>query len=165
MGVWLPRMKWASAVAAAILLSCCSLSSSSAPASHPSPVTTPSPVPSASPVARQVLPPARSLPVVALCSQPLTTDQNGNSVPLLCTNGGLNVLAWEFFVPLTPRVLSTGPTASVKSVQTALCSDAKISHATVLQELSAYDLAAAYYGWNFSTDPTDILYSMSTCPR
>jgi hypothetical protein len=103
--------------------------------------------------------------VVALCSQPLTTDQYGNSVPLLCTDGGLNVVAWTFYAPMSGRVLSAGPAASLLSVQTALCRDVNIGHATVLGELSAYDLAAAYYGWNFSSDPTDILYSMSTCPR
>jgi len=31
-------------------------------------------------------------------------------------------------------------------------------------ELSAYELASAYFGWNFSTDPTEIV-STSSCPR
>ena len=103
--------------------------------------------------------------MVALCSQPLTTDQYGATVPLLCTDGGLNVLAWKFYAPVAPRVLSAGAAATVPVVQTALCRDVNISHARVLDALSAYDLAAAYYAWSFSTDPTDILYSMSRCPR
>jgi hypothetical protein len=116
-------------------------------------------------VARQVLRPATALPVVALCSQALTTDPAGNTVPLLCSNGGLNVTAWRFFAPLAPRVLSAGPAASLAKVQAALCRDVNLSHASVLEEASAGDLATAYYGWNFATEPTDILYSMSSCPR
>jgi hypothetical protein len=112
-----------------------------------------------------VLPPAKSLPIVALCSQELTVDQNGVAGPLICTDGGLNVLVWNRLAPLTPRVLAAGPATTVRGAQTALCRDVNLSHAAVLDELSAYDLASAYYGWHFSTDPTDILYSMSKCPR
>jgi hypothetical protein len=119
----------------------------------------------ASPVAMQVLPPAKSLPMVALCSQQLTTDQNGVAGPLICTDGALNVLAWNRLAPITPRVLALGSAASVLGVQTAVCRDVNLSHSAVLDELSGFDLAAAYYGWHFSTDPTDILYSMSKCPR
>jgi hypothetical protein len=74
-------------------------------------------------------------------------------------------LAWTYYAPLAPRVMSAGATATVPLVQAALCGDVNASHAAVLAELSAYDLAAAYYGWSFNTDPTDILYSMSRCPR
>jgi hypothetical protein len=115
-------------------------------------------------VARQVLPPARSLPVVALCSQDLMALPDGNAAPLLCNNGALNILAWKYFVPLAPRVLGAGPAASLKSVQLALCRDVSPTHATIPQELSAYTLASAYYGWSFSADPTDIL-SAAGCPR
>jgi hypothetical protein len=152
-------MKWILLVAMVVLSGCASASSS------PPPVSSPSAAPSPSQVALQVLPPAKSLPVVALCSQQLIVDQYGNSGPLLCANGGLNVLAWMVFAPRAPHVLGAGPAASLGVVQTALCRDVNISHAAVLDELSAYELAAAYYGWSFSTDPTDILYSMSTCPR
>ncbi len=157
--------EWAGSVAVAAMLSSCSWSSPSAIARSPSPVSSASPVASPSPVARQVLPPAKSLPVVALCAQPLATDQTGNAGPLLCSDGGLNVLAWRFYAPLAPKVLSAGPAASLKAAEAAVCGDVITKHATVLEELSAYDLAAAYYGWSFSTDPTDVLYSMSTCPR
>jgi hypothetical protein len=113
-------------------------------------------------VARQVLRPARSLPLVALCSQPLTVYQDGNAGPILCSNGALNVSAWKYFVPLGPRVLGAGPTASLGAVQKAICRDWSISHATDVQERTAYELAAAYYGWSFSTEPADIL--SSGCP-
>jgi hypothetical protein len=151
-------MKWAWAVGAAILLSSCAISSSSTPVPSPSPVS--SPVPGPAQVARQVLPPARGLPVVALCSQPLTTDRDGNTGPILCTDGGLNVMAWKFFAPSGPRVLSVGPAASPTAVDTAIRRDCKVSHTPALRERSAYELAAAYYGWYFNTDPTDYLNSV-----
>jgi hypothetical protein len=109
-----------------------------------------------------VLPPARTLPVVTLCAQPVTTGTDGTAGPLICSNGGLNVLAWAFYVSLAPRVLSAGPFVSPTALQTAMCLDVKVSHATTAQETSAYELAAAYYGWNFSNDPTAVL--PSGCP-
>jgi len=83
--------------------------------------------------------------MVALCSQPISTQQDGNAVPLLCTNGALNVTAWKHFAPIAPRVLAAGPAASLRGVQAALCRDVNISHATVPVELSAHELASAYY--------------------
>ena len=106
-----------------------------------------------------MLPPARTLPVVALCAQPVTTGQDGTAGPLICSNGALNVLAWRFFVPLAPRVLAAGAFVSLKALQTAMCLDVNVSHASTSQESSAYELAFAYYGWNFSTDPTSVLTS------
>ena len=145
---------WRWAVAAAVLLGSCGSTSSEEPI--PAPVQ--SPISGPSTVARQMLPPARSLPVIALCSQPLTTDQSGSAVPLMCNNGALNVLAWQYFAPLAPRVLGAGATASFKTAQNALCND-WIHGATSGQARSAYELAAAYYGWSFTTDPTITLDS------
>jgi hypothetical protein len=102
---------------------------------------------------------------VALCSQPLIADQYASARPLLCANGALNILAWKVLVPVAQGVMSAGHAASFQVVQAALCHDVTIRHAAVLDELSAYELSAAYYGWTFSADPTDILYSMSRCPR
>jgi hypothetical protein len=150
-------------LAAAVLLGGCSNSSNAAVPS-PSAVSSPSPIPSASSVARQILPPAKSLPVVALCSQLVSTQPDGTAGPLICSNGGLNVQAWKFFAPLTPRVLAVGPAVSLARLQIALCRDVNVSHASLAQEISAYGLAAAYYGWNFTTDPTGIL-ATSGCPR
>ena len=107
-----------------------------------------------------MLPPAQGFPVVALCSQQLTTDQDGNTGPVLCTDGGLNVMAWKFFAPSSPSVLSVGPAASPAAVDTAIRHDCKVTHTAALQERSAYELAAAYYGWNLATDPTDYLNSV-----
>ena len=98
--------------------------------------------------------------MVALCSQPLTTDQLGNIGPVLCTDGGLNVMAWKFFALSSPRVLSAGPAASVAAVDSAIRRDCKVGHTAALRERSAYELAAGYYGWTFDTDPTDYLNSV-----
>jgi hypothetical protein len=113
-------------------------------------------------MARQVLPPSRWLPAVALCSQDLTIKQDGSAGPVLCANGSLNVKAWRYFATLTPRVLSAGPPASLAAVQSAIRRDCKVGHATAAQERTAYDLAAAYYGWTFETDPTDYLALVCT---
>ena len=145
-------------LATAVLMSGCS-NSSNAVGHSPSPVSSPSPIPSASAVARQILPPAKSLPVVALCSQPVIIQTDGTASPLICSNGGLNVQAWKFFARLTPRVLGVGPTVSLARLQIALCRDVNVSHASLAQEMGAYELATAYNGWNFATDPTAVLPS------
>jgi len=102
--------------------------------------------------------------VVALCSQAVTTQPDGTAGPLICSNGGLNVQAWRFFAPLAPRVMGVGPAVSLARLQIALCRDVNVSHASLAQEMGAYELAAAYNGWNFATDPMEIL-ATSRCPR
>ena len=152
-------MKWAVAIAVVVILSGCSSSASSTQSTSPSPVSRPSPFSSSTPVARQVLPPARSLPVVALCSQLLTPSQDGGATPLTCANGALNILAWRLYATLSPRVLSAGSATTDSKVRAAMCADWIGGHATAPEERSAYELAAAYYGWSFDTDPTDLRFS------
>jgi hypothetical protein len=152
------------ALVAAILFSGCSTSSSGVAVGSPSPTSIASPGASPLAVARQILPPARSLPLVALCSQPIATQPDGNAAPLLCTNGALNVLAWKHYAPFGARVLGAGRGATLESVKAALCRDVNLSHTAIPIELSAHDLASAYYGWNFDSDPTEVL-STSSCPR
>lgn len=89
---------------------------------------------------------------------------DGTTAPLICPDGGLNALAWVLLAPESPRVLSAGPAVSFKNLQIALCQDVNVSHAKVPQEISAYELASAYYGWNFASDPSESL-ATSGCPR
>lgn len=89
---------------------------------------------------------------------------DGSTGPLTCPDGGLNALAWLLLQPMSPHVLSASAGVSFKDLQTALCMDVNLNHAKVPQEISAYELAAAYYGWNFATDPTEILATPG-CPR
>jgi hypothetical protein len=111
-----------------------------------------------------VLSPAKGLPIAALCSYKLTTTADGNFRPTFCRGGAINVLAWRSYVPLGVNVMSLGRTATLKDVQAALCRDMRKSdHATAPEEVSAYSLAAAYYGWSFGTDPTKYMYQPPYC--
>ena len=152
-------MRWVGAIALVVLLSGCGTSTPGTPGAEPSPAARPTPAASSSPVARQVLPPARSLPVVALCSQPVSLTQDGGATPLTCANGALNILAWRLYATLSPRVLSAGSATTDGKVRAAMCADWIGGHATAPEERSAYELAAAYYGWSFDTDPTDLRFS------
>lgn len=105
---------------------------------------------------RQVLAPAKVQPAVDLCSLQLQVFQDGNAGPLLCSNG-LNVLAWNYFVLLGSYVMSLGPQASLQAVRDSLCADIVNHHATNAEEASAYQLSAAYYGWNLAFSATDFL--------
>jgi hypothetical protein len=99
----------------------------------------------------------------AECSQAVTFASDGNSTPITCSNGDLNVTEWNALATLEPTVLSLGYNATVAQVQTALCndvnltrSDANTDNATVI-EATVYQIAALYYGWNFTTNPTTVL--------
>jgi hypothetical protein len=134
-------------------------SPNSSPSLQPSPISlafpSPKPLPVGTLVSRQVLAPAKVLPIAHLCSYKLTTTADGNFTPTFCRGGAINVLAWRSYAALGVNVMSLGRTATLKDVQTALCRDLnKSNHATRPEEISAYSLAAAYYGWSFGTDPT-----------
>jgi hypothetical protein len=118
-----------------------------------SPVASPSPPPTGSPVPRQVLAPAKVMPAVDLCSADLVHTANGNVYPLLCQGGAVNMPAWKFYVQVSSNVLSLGRDATLDQVHTALCADQSQYHATYVEESSAYELAAAYYGWSFTPEP------------
>jgi len=136
---------------------------SPSPSDSPSPTPTPlsnspSPLPSGTPVPSQALAPAKQPPVINLCSTPIQIYQDGNAGPLFCSNG-LNVNAWNFFVPISSHVLSLDSSATVSAVQVALCADMSSYHATAVEETSAYQLASAYEGWRFNSDPTQVMYN------
>src|SRR5690242_18483857 len=115
-------VSWAAAgslrtLAAAVLLCAVACSSPDLPAiATPSPSATvdqsPSPSPNSTsdqtPVAQRVLPPATDPPVANLCSKPITTTSDQNAVPLFCTNGAVNVLAWAFYGAVGASILGLG---------------------------------------------------------
>jgi hypothetical protein len=123
------------------------------PSPEVSPLPSPNPPPTGSPVPRQVLAPAKAMPAVDLCSADLVQTANGNVYPLLCQGGAVNVPAWKFYVQVSSNVLSLGRDATLDQVRAALCADQSQYHATYVEESSAYELAAAYYGWNFTPEP------------
>jgi len=110
-----------------------------------------------------VLAPATTPPKVAECSQALSFDSNGDPGPITCPNGDLNVQAWNSLATLEPTVLSLGIAATESQVQSAICtdvnntlSDANTTNSYVV-ETTVYQIAALYYGWNFSTNPSSVL--------
>jgi hypothetical protein len=123
------------------------------PSAKPIVYPSPAPPPVGTPVARQVLPPATVGPVVDLCSADLVSTANGNVYPLLCQGGAVNVPAWMFYVQVSSNILALGRDVTLQQVQAAMCADQSQYHATYVEESSAYELAAAYYGWSFTPEP------------
>jgi hypothetical protein len=107
-------------------------------------------------VASQVLPPATDLPVGKLCSKPIATTSDGNATPLFCSTGALNVLAWAYYGAVSASILSLGLNPNNGQPQAAMCDDIAHNGAKAAQEANAYRLAAAYYGWAFTFDPTKV---------
>jgi hypothetical protein len=111
--------------------------------------------------ANTVLRPATVPPVSAECTQPLTHDADGNVQPLLCPSGGVNTAAWQVYASgsvgngpvIWSRTLGLGPGATSTQVWQAMCTDYADMYGTKPLTESAETLAAAYYGWHFSTDP------------
>jgi hypothetical protein len=104
-------------------------------------------------VPAQVLSPARELPAVPLCSVAPVRTANGNVWPLFCRGGAINVQAWRFYAGLTPSVLAAGSKATSSEAYAALCRDAYVTN---VEREYGFELAAAYYGWKFSLDPTRV---------
>ena len=102
---------------------------------------------------RQVLAPAKVLPIAPLCSYKLTATADGNFTPTLCRGGAINVLAWRKYVSISSNLLSAGRSATFAALHTATCRDMAAYHATFVEEEYAYEMAAAYYGWNFVLEP------------
>lgn len=101
------------------------------------------------------------------CSSPITFQANGNSGPVQCPNGALNVTEWNALATLEPSVMTLGYNASPANIQTALCNDANASNSdantkdSFIVEGTVYQIAALYYGWTFSPSPSAVLASGS----
>ena len=150
-------------VGLALVAVACSSETPSATASpSPTPTTqaSPSATPVASsdetPVAQQVLPPATDPPAANLCTKPVTTTSDGNVTPLFCKSGAVNVQAWTFYSSISASILGLGLNPSNGQPQSAMCDDIAHNGATRTQEANGYRLAAAYYGWAFTFDPTKV---------
>ena len=94
-----------------------------------------------------------------LCSKPITTTSDQNATPLFCHDGAVNVLAWAFYGSVGVSIMSLGLNPNNGQPQGAMCDDMTHNGAKPSQEANAYRLAAAYYGWSFTFDPTKV-----TCP-
>ena len=92
-----------------------------APSPSPSPIQatptaapSPSPSPTANPV---VLNPATTPSVVGTCSQQLSFGADGNAGPIICTNGAVNVLAWNYFITGSAGLFSAGSDATPGQIE------------------------------------------------
>jgi len=108
------------------------------------------------PSARTVLPPAMVAPVSAECTSALTHEADGNVKPRLCPNGGVNVLAWQWYAngyvnagPVTwSKTLALGTDVTASEVRQAMCADFANVYGTNPLTISGGELATAYYGWS-----------------
>lgn len=139
------------------------VAASPSPSPSPTAVGSENPIPVGSPVAQQTLPPATERPVGQLCSAPIQLAANGNAFPLQCRGGEVNVLAWRHYADVSNTVLGLGQNPTQGQVEGALCADLRLNHATPPIESSGYQLAKAYYGWSFLTDPTQVMYKSPPC--
>jgi hypothetical protein len=130
-------------------------SASPAASASPSPQQ-PSPTSDEFAVPAQVLPPAGDMPAGKLCSTPITMTADGNATPLLCHDGAVNVQAWSFYADISQDILGLGLNPAPGQPVAAMCDDIAHNGATRAEEASGYRLAAAYYGWTFSIDPSKI---------
>lgn len=108
-----------------------------------------------------VLSPATVPSKVAECDQNITFTSNGNSSPIQCANGDLNVTEWNALSALEPKVMTLGYKATAAQVQAALCSDVDANVSNPI-ELTVYHITSLYYGWHFSTNPS-VVITNGTC--
>ncbi len=115
----------------------------------PTSQATPTPQPTPTPTPAPALPPAAVAPAsgVSECSVALEIGADGNASPVFCPDGGINVLAWNYFAKGNNLVMALTPNADVQQVESAMCKDLQTS--TIPIETSAGELAFRYYGWQF----------------
>jgi len=108
-----------------------------------------------------VLSPATVPSKTAECTQQISFSGNGNSGPITCNTGGLNVTEWNSLAALEPKVMTLGYTATTAQIQSALCADVHENISNAIEETN-YQIAALYYGWNFSSNPNAVITN-GTC--
>jgi hypothetical protein len=91
---------------------------------------------------------------------------DGNSSPILCSDGAVNTLAWTYFEQTYPGIFAIGAYATESQVSQAV-SQMEAGGGTIPTEESAYCLAKAYFGWQFgvSLDPANQVGLSSSCAQ
>lgn len=97
--------------------------------------------------------PAKTPPVVGLCTEQLSYTPDGNVSPLFCPGDEINTLAWSYLAQEQLGVMALGPRASAAAVQAAVEQDLN-KRAAAATECSAAVMAATYNGWTFHIKPT-----------
>ena len=108
-----------------------------------------------------MLSPATVPSKTAECSQSVTYASNGVPGPVQCSNGELNSTEWNALAALEPSILKLGSNVNAGQVQSALCNDVATNISNPI-ELTVYQIARLYYGWNFSNNPSVVLTN-GTC--
>ena len=92
---------------------------------------------------------------------PATVASKAAECNQTCPNGDLNVDEWNVLAALEPSVFVLGYGASAAQVQAALCADVGANVSNPI-EATVYQIAALYYGWNFTSNPSVVLTN-GTC--
>jgi len=139
-------------VAMLVLAGCGATTGTAAPSSTPTSPPTQAPTSTPNPL---VLAPATTPSVVGICSEQLTYGADGNAGPITCSNGAVNVLAWNYYVPMNAGLFTAGPNASPSQIESMECNGFKsrTESWTIPIGQSIYGLAQAYYGWSFGINP------------
>ena len=131
--------------------------SATAPATTGATPSTSAPASTGASARLAILAPATVPPVTAECTEQVTYDADGNVIPLTCTNGGVNTIAWHTYAygqsgttPDGSELLRLGQYASPTQVYQAMCYDYANVYKTKSVTESAEEIAAAYYGWQFA---------------
>lgn len=123
---------------------------SSAPTLAPTqaPTSTPNPL---------ILAPATTPSAVGICEQQLSFGSSAG--PILCSNGAVNILAWQYFVKSYAAIFELGAYATPGQIEqvTSHMSD------PMSQAEDAYCLAKAYYGWTYTSNLGPQAYIGVTC--
>lgn len=110
-----------------------------------------------------VLKPATVPSKIAECQQAITYASDGNPSPVRCSNGDLNILAWDAISAQEPTVIKLGYSPTLSQLESSMCADARaanLDHNIAVYtplEATAYELASLYYGWNFNINPRTVM--------
>ena len=108
-------------------------------------VSSPTPTTASTPTANPlILPPATTPSAVGICEQQMSFGTTAS--PIRCSNGAVNILAWQYFAKSYAAILGLGAYATPAQIRQVT------SHMSVpcSQAEDAYCLAKAYYGWTYS---------------
>lgn len=98
---------------------------------------------------------------IAECNQQVIFSSDGNSSPIMCANGDLNIAEWSALGAFESKVMTLGYAATFSQVQSALCSDVQVNISNPIEE-TIYKISSLYYGWDFTSDPSAVLAN-GTC--
>lgn len=116
------------------------------------PTSTPNPL---------ILAPATTPSSVGICSQQMSYGADGNASPIVCSNGAINVVAWNSLEPNAPALFAAGADASEGQVQNLVSR----LNGPIPSNESEYCLVQAYYGWSFgiNLDPASQVVASASC--